>query len=134
MYVQVYTATVNIHTSIKNISKNALSCRDGYAKKHSNKMWVALCQQGKDGVKQESKLNIHSPIPTSFLHADCSISNEYKTNSSTKVNILHDFHACPSSWNLRPLRVYITSISRNTDLLARLFTEFGYGGLHIYQC
>ncbi len=43
-------------------------------------------------------LNIHSPIPTSFLHVNCSISDECKTNSSTKVNIL--MTVCPSSWNV----------------------------------
>ncbi len=46
------------------------------------------------------KLHMHSPIPTSFLHANCSISDEYKTNSSTNVNILHDSLEEPSSWNL----------------------------------
>ncbi len=30
-------------TSIKTFPKNALICRDGYVKKHSNKVWMALC-------------------------------------------------------------------------------------------
>ncbi len=34
---------------------NALRSRDGYAKNHSNKVWIVLCSQGKNGVKQEVK-------------------------------------------------------------------------------
>ncbi len=50
----------------KNIS--AKICRDDYAKKYSNKVYIgmAVCKGRGDDIN--TKLNIHSPIPTSFLH------------------------------------------------------------------
>ncbi len=52
----------------KNISKNAKICRDDYAKKYSNKVYIgmAVCKGRGDDIN--TNLNIHSPIPTSFLH------------------------------------------------------------------
>ncbi len=34
---------IYVYTSIKTFPKNALRCRDDYAKNHSNKVWMALC-------------------------------------------------------------------------------------------
>ncbi len=90
-------------TSIKNISKNVLSCRDGYVTKYPNKMWMALCQQGKDGVKQKVKHTYIAPsLHLSYMLTVASA----MTNSSTRVNILHDSRAsisvCASQKTLSP--------------------------------
>ncbi len=53
--VHLTCSTTIIPVLKKTFQKNALRCRDGYAKNHSNKMWMALCRQGKDGIKQEVK-------------------------------------------------------------------------------
>ncbi len=34
--------TIDSYKYKKTFQKNALKCRDGYAKMHSNKMWIAL--------------------------------------------------------------------------------------------
>ncbi len=57
-----------VYKSEKTFQKNAKICRDDYAKKYSNKVYVgmAVCKGRGDDIN--TKLNIHSPIPTSFLH------------------------------------------------------------------
>ncbi len=52
----------------KNVSKKAKICRDDYAKKYSNKMYIGMAVCKGRGNDINTKLNIHSPIPTSFLH------------------------------------------------------------------
>ncbi len=56
------------YKSEKTFKKNAKICRDDYAKKYSNKVYIgmAVCKGRGDDI--HTKLNIHSPIPTSFLH------------------------------------------------------------------
>ncbi len=56
------------YKSEKTFQKNAKICRDDYAKKYSNKVYIgmAVCKGRGDDIN--TKLNIYSPIPTSFLH------------------------------------------------------------------
>ncbi len=57
-----------IYKSEKTFKKNAKICRDDYAKKYSNKVYIGMAVWKDRGDDINTKLNIHSPIPTSFLH------------------------------------------------------------------
>ncbi len=57
-----------LYKSEKTFQKNAKICRDDYAKKYSNKVYIGMAVCKGRGDDMNTKLNIHSPIPTSFLH------------------------------------------------------------------
>ncbi len=67
------------YKSEKTFPKNAKICRDDYAKKYSNKVYVGMAVCKGRGDEINTKLNIHSPIPTSFFtcHGNCSTIHNY---------------------------------------------------------
>ncbi len=78
--------------SEKIFPKTVKICRDDYAKKYSNKVYIGMAVCKGRGDDKNTKLNIHIPIPTSFLHVNCNSSTNATIRTSLRKRVYRLSH------------------------------------------